>query len=361
MSTQHLPLGVGVLGAGGEGLALAAHLAANGESVHLCTRDPARVAGIARTRSVRARGVVEGDLPLASVGTDPAELARHCPLIFVATVTTAYPEVARRLAPHLGAGHTVVLFSGKLCGSVEFAHVLERHGAGAADVLETDALFAARPWEDHGVTVHGVKRWNLFAGTRSAVTKRHSDRVQSLFPGLQPGRNVVQRGLTDFGAVAHPSIALANLSRIDRGEKLLFYREGLTERTAVLLERAAAEFRRVGEAYDAPVPPVPELLDLYYGCEGDTALEAMRTVGPYRTITAPTSLDHRFLREDVSSTLVPMTELAQRAGVPAPMTNALIDVVSTLSHVDYRGTGRTLESIGWGGLTHGQIRDALNA
>ncbi|MEU5363005.1 NAD/NADP octopine/nopaline dehydrogenase family protein [Streptomyces sp. NPDC005925] len=360
MSTQHRHQRVGVLGAGGEGLALAAHLAARGESVHLCTRDPGRIAGIARNRSIRARGAWEGDLPLVAVGSDPGELARHCPVIFVATVTTAYPVVAARLAPYLGSGHTVVLFSGKLCGSIEFAHVLERHGAAEVDVVETDALFAARPWEDHGVTVHGVKRWNLFAGTRSAVTKRHTDRVQALFPGLQPGRNVVQRGLTDFGAVAHPSITLANVSRIDRGEKLLFYREGLSERTVVLLERAAAEFQQVGEAYDAPVPSVAELLDMYYGCEGETALDAMRTVAPYRTITAPTSLDHRFLQEDVSSTLVPMTELARKAGCPTPMTDALIDFASTLSRRDYRRSGRTLAKIGWDRLTHTQIRDVLN-
>ncbi|MEV6960758.1 NAD/NADP octopine/nopaline dehydrogenase family protein [Streptomyces sp. NPDC051207] len=360
MSTQYWPDGVGVLGAGGEGLALAAHLAARGETVHLCTRDPGRIAGITRSRSIRARGVVEGALPLAAVGSDPGELARRCPVLFVATVTTAYPAVAARLAPHLDSGHTVVLFSGKLCGSVEFAHVLERHGTHDVDVLETDALFAARPWGDHGVTVHGVKQWNLFTGTRSAVTKRHTDRLQDLFPGLQPGRNVVQRGLTDFGAVAHPSIALANISRIDRGEKLLFYREGLSERTVVLLEQTAAEFQQVGEAYDAPVPSVAELLDLYYGCQGETALDAMRTVVPYGTITAPTSLDHRFLQEDVSSTLVPMTELARKAGCPTPMTDALIGFASTLSHEDYRHSGRTLASIGWGGLTHEQIRDVLN-
>ncbi|HET9381259.1 MAG TPA: NAD(P)-binding domain-containing protein [Streptomyces sp.] len=102
MSTRYRPRGVGVLGAGGEGLALAAHLAARGESVHLCTRDPGRIAGIARSRSIRARGAVEGDLPLAAVVTDPAELARDCPLIFVATVTTAYPAVAAGLARRAG-------------------------------------------------------------------------------------------------------------------------------------------------------------------------------------------------------------------------------------------------------------------
>jgi opine dehydrogenase len=99
---------------------------------------------------------------------------------------------------------------------------------------------------------------------------------------------------------------------------------------------------------------------MYYGCEGETVLDAMRTVAPYGTITAPTTLDHRFLQEDVSSTLVPMTELARKAGCPTPMTDALIGFASTLSREDYRTSGRTLTSLGWDRLTHAQIREVLN-
>ncbi|WP_249027251.1 2-dehydropantoate 2-reductase N-terminal domain-containing protein, partial [Amycolatopsis lexingtonensis] len=135
--------GIGVVGAGGEGRAVAAHLAALGLPVHLYTRDLAAVAGIARRREIVARGALEGRFPLREVTSDPAGLCGRA-VVLVATVTTAYPEVAARLAPHLSAGQVVVLFSSKLCGSVEFAHALAAAGAPAVDVVETDALFAAR-------------------------------------------------------------------------------------------------------------------------------------------------------------------------------------------------------------------------
>lgn len=227
------------------------------------------------------------------------------------------------------------------------------------DVVETDALFAARAWEDEGVVIHGEKKWNLFTGLDRAATERHEERLRGLFPGLERAGCQVQRGLTDFGAVAHATIALANISRIDRAEELLFYREGLSERTVVLMEQVEREFQRVGEAYDAPVPSMVELLDRYYGCEGETLLEAMRSVRVYRDITAPRSLDHRFLREDVSSTLVPLTQLAERAAVPTPMTDALVSLFSTLGGEDYRHTGRTLARLGWDGLTYDGIRRKL--
>ncbi|WP_314175838.1 NAD/NADP octopine/nopaline dehydrogenase family protein [Streptomyces winkii] len=351
---------IGVLGAGSEGLALAAHLASLGESVHLHTRRPGRIRAIARARAIRARGLLQGSFPLAAVGDDLREVTRRCRVLFVATVTTAYRSVAAALAPHLEPGHLVVLFSGKLCGSAEFGHALAGCGAARVDVVETDALFAARAWEDQGVVVHGKKKWNLFTGIDRATTERHGQRLRRLFPGLEPARGQVQRGLTDFGAVAHATIALANISRIDRAEELLFYREGLSERTVVLMERVEQEFQRVGEAYDAPVPSMVELLDRYYGCEGGSLLEAMRSVHVYRDITAPRSLNHRFLREDVASTLVPLTQLAERAAVPTPMTDALVSLFSALGGEDYRRTGRTLARLGWDGLSYDEIRGALS-
>lgn len=350
---------IGVLGAGSEGLALAAHLASRGEAVRLHTRDPARIRTIGRTRAIRARGLLQGRFPLVEVSSDLRELAGRCRVLFVAAVTTAYRAVAAALAPHLRPGHVVVLFSGKLCGSAEFGHALAGHGAHGVDVVETDALFAARAWDDRGVVVHGRKKWNLFTGADSAAADRNGEQLRRMFPGLERAGSQVQRGLTDFGAVAHATIALANISRIDRAEDLLFYRDGLSERTVVLLERVESEFQLVGEAYDAPVPPMKELLDRYYGCRGGTLLEAMRSVDVYRDITAPRSLDHRFLKEDVASTLVPLTQLAERAAVPTPMTDALVSLFSALSGEDYRSTGRTLARLGWDGLSYDGIRAEL--
>ncbi len=356
------PEPVAVVGAGGEGLALAAHLSAAGHAVTICTRDPRRVAGIVARRRIRVSGELDGEFPVVEVDPVPASALRGCRLVFVATVTTAYPAVAARLAPVLTESHVVVLFSGKLCGSAEFARALADAGAPGVDVVETDALFAARPDGEDGVRVHGRKRWNLFAGLTLTAARRHEDLLRGLFPGIEPAQHLIERGLVDFGAVAHAPIALVNLARIDGGERLLLYRDGMSERTVVLLERIGQEFVDVGEAYEAKVPALHELLDLYYGCPAaGTVLEAMRTVKAYADITAPTSLDHRMLQEDVSCTLVPMIELAQRVGVKTPVAEAVVTFASVLAGRDYRSEGRTLARLGWHGLSGAEILDRLRA
>lgn len=346
---------VGVVGAGSEGLALAAHLAERGHTVRLRTRRPWAVDGVRRRGALRATGAVEGDFPIAEVTPDLAHLAGACRTIFVATVTGAYLAVAQALAPHLRAGHVIVLFSGKLCGSAEFAHALATNGAPAVDVVETDALFAARSNGDGGVGVLGMKRWNLVGGCDRDAVERNVDLLTELFPGLQRAASLIERGLTDFGAIAHPSIALANLAGIDRGEHRLFYAEGVSERTVVLVEQAERDFRAVAEAYGVVLTPMVEVLDRYYGADTRDLLTAMRSVEPYRRVAAPTSIQHRFLHEDVASTLVPLQALGRVADVPTPIIDATISVFSALAGRDFAADGRTLDQLGWAGLGQEEI------
>lgn len=309
---------------------------------------------------MRAVGKIEGTFRLAGFGDDAETFVRVCETIYLATDVTAYPSAVTRLAPHLRGGQRIVCFSSKLGGSVEVATLLEREGVRGIDVVETDALFACRVLEDGSVRVRGIKRWTLFG----APTRRAIEAAIPFFerehPGIEPAEHVIQRGLTDFGAVAHAPTVLANVNRIDRGESFLFYVEGWTERTIVMMEAVEAELGAIARAYDTTLMPMAEVLDRYYGGGREsTLLAAMHAVPNYRESLAPTSLDHRYVREDVSSTLVPASELARVAGVATPTLDAVIQLASLLHRCDYRREGRTLARLGWEGLSRREIVDRV--
>lgn len=343
---------VAVVGGGNCAHALSAHLARRGHPVHLLVRSLERLPGPARTGAIPALGHVEGRFSLASVGERPGPALGEASTVFVATVATAYPDVARMLAPALRPGHRVVLFSGKLAGCVEFERALLDLGIRGVLVCETDALFASRVQDDGSIWVRGIKRWNLVTAPRRSQTDEALDLLRTFFEGLEPARNVIQRGLTDFGALAHPMTMLANMNSVDRAEHFLFYCDGFTERTVVLLERLEEEFRRVAEAYGSTLLPAAEWLDRYYGCDRGGLLEAMRSVPNYRTSVAPKGLDHRYLQEDVSCTLVLLRELARVAGVETPLADAVVTMASALTGRDFAREGRTLQRLGWGSLSH---------
>ena len=208
--------------------------------------------------------------------------------------------------------------------------------------------------------MRGVKHWNLVCTPRRRELESVLPLMTEMFPGLLPADNVIQRGLSDFGALAHPLIMLANMHRVDRAEPFLFYCEGLTERTVVLMEKLEEEFRAIAKAYNTELMPAKEWLNHYYGCDTDSLYKAMRSVPNYQTSQAPTTLNHRYTQEDVCCTLVPMHYLGQVAGVPTPIADAIITLTQTLSHADFFAQGRTLEKLGWEGLSKQQILERIS-
>lgn len=346
----------GVVGAGNSAHALASYLASQGHRVHLYARRAEPIAHLCRRGAVRATGKVDGEFPLCWAGNDPKRLAESAQTLFLCTTTNDYLDVMEQIGPYLQPGHEVVLFSSKFGGSLLVEqHLLQRRRPGVK-VVETDALFACRLQDDGSVWIRGMKSWTLYSSPRASQTRENGAIVERFFPQIEPAQNVVQRGLTDFGALAHALTVLMNANCIDRKSTFLFYLEGFTERTVALLEAMEQEFQAVARAYNTSIISARELLHRYYGCETSSLLEAMRTVPNYRFSTSPESLQTRYLHEDVPCTLVPVSELAALAGVEVPVIRSVIALASVLAGQDFSRTGRTLESLGWGDFGADEIR-----
>ena len=346
----------GVVGAGNSAHALASYLRHQGHRVHLYARRPEQIEHLVRRPLIQASGKLEGQYELEWVGHDPAEMVRRCQTLFVCTTATAYGDVVQQIGPHLDPEHEVILFSSKLGGSLEVEQTLRGIGKRAVKVVETDALFACRLQPDHSIWIRGFKEWNLFSSPRRSQTNRNQEAIQRYFPHLEKAENLIQRGLTDFGALAHALTVLVNMNLVDRQEEFLFYYDGYTERTVVLLEQLEQEFQAIAKAYNTSLLPASELLNRYYGCQTTSLLEAMRTVPNYRHSVAPQGLETRYLSEDVGCTLVPAQQLAQLAELHTPVLDSVIAMASVIHGVDYRLSGRTLDKLGWGDFGVREIR-----
>lgn len=76
-----------------------------------------------------------------------------------------------------------------------------------------------------------------------------------------------------------------------------------------------------------------------------------------RSVTAPPTLDHRYLHEDVGWGLVPWISLAGHAGVATPTMTALTQLASVINGVDYARTGLTLDKMGLAGTPPQRIHE----
>ena len=73
-------------------------------------------------------------------------------------------------------------------------------------------------------------------------------------------------------------------------------------------------------------------------------------------IGAQSQLDHRYLTEDVGYSLVFLTDLAARLGVPTPVMDAVITIASVVLARDFRGEAkRTVSTLGLDGLSREQL------
>jgi opine dehydrogenase len=99
-----------------------------------------------------------------------------------------------------------------------------------------------------------------------------------------------------------------------------------------------------------------EWLYYAYDAAGKTLHDAIHANPGYRGILAPHRMEMRYLTEDVPCSLVPMSSLGRKFGVPTPLMDAFIELASVMHQRDYRSEGRTMEKLGLADLNLKQLR-----
>lgn len=354
---------IAVLGGGNGALAVAGEWGLAGHEVRLVS--PASHADgledIASAGGITVEGIIAGVAPIASVGTDFGAALDGAELVFVVGPAFATAPLAKNAAPHLASGTTVLVCPGSCMGALAFtgAAGLPRDG-GAVTVAETSTLpYAARITAPATVRIFhrlagGLYVAALGAGRTDAVTSK----LRTVWEGIESANGVWQTTLQNGNPVIHPAVTLLNAALIDRtGGDFLFYEEGVTPATGRLMEAVDLERLAIGRALGVDVLSEPAL-----GVEQGYMLEDNYTTG-YSTapgflgIGAQSSLDNRYLTEDVGFTMVFFTDVARAVGVPTPIMDAVIAVTQVVLGTDYRSRpARSLATLGLADLSPGELR-----
>ncbi len=353
-------LQIAVIGAGHGGKAMAAELAVRGYTVRLYNRSYEHIADIA------ARGGIEVTLedgeqefgPVAYVTSDMAFALTGARLVMVVVPASAHRDIAIACAPHLRDGQIVVLNPGRTGGALEFRNVLRENDC-TADVIIAEAetfLFASRSNGPAQAQIFRRKNTVPLAALPSTRTGEVLDVLQEVYPQFIAAPNVLYTSLNNMGAVFHPALTLLNAGWIEAtGGQFEFYIDGVTPSTAQFLERLDRERVTVATALGIRAQSAHEWLARAYSAYGDNLHQAIHANPGYRGITAPRTLRHRYIFEDVPYSLVPISELGKRFGVDVWGMESMIQIACVIDGVDYRHRGRTLERMGLVGLSLQEI------
>jgi opine dehydrogenase len=355
-----------VIGAGHGGKAMAAHLSLMGFPVTLYNRTYEHIEAIAERGGIDLEsyeGGPRGFGKLQIVTADMEQALGDTDVIMVVVPSSAHSEIARRAAPYLKDGQIIVLHPGRTCGAIEFAKVL-RDQACTAEITISEAetfIYASRSDGPAQARIFRMKDAVPLAALPATCTQLVLDAIHPAYPQFIDGKNVLHTGLNNMGAIFHPALTLLNAGWIEATHgDFQFYIDGVTPAVARLLEVLDRERVTVASALGIRARTAMEWLQLAYNTVGDDLYESIHNQPGYYGIRAPSTLNHRYIFEDVPMSLVPIASLGERYGVSVRGMDSIIRLACIVHRTDYWRRGRTLDRLGFRNQSVSELMTYVN-
>jgi opine dehydrogenase len=341
-----------VMGAGHGGKAMAAHLALMGAEVALWNRTFEHISIIKKRGGIDLESTESGPHgfgTLKLVTADICEAVEFAQVIMVVVPSSAHVDVAKAAAPFLKNGQIVILHPGRTLGALEFAKVIRDHGC-KADVTVAEAetfIYASRADGPAQARIFRIKEAVPLAALPACQNERVLHCIRDAYPQFIDGIDVLHTGLNNMGAIFHPALTLLNAGWIEHTHgDYQFYIDGVTPSVARVLEVLDRERVTVASSVGIRARTSLEWLKLAYDTVGEDLHEAIHNQPGYYGIKAPTTLNHRYIFEDVPMSLVPIASLGMRYGVSVRGMESIIRIGSIIHRTDYWRRGRTVERLG---------------
>jgi len=312
--------------------------------------------------AVRYNGIIgSGQLHPALVTADLALAVEGAQLVLVPLPATAQPEVLDQLMGILMSGQAVAFLPGT------FGSWLGAQRRPDVDFLEVGTLpYLARVTSPGEVSIPVVAT-RLPTGSVPGSGPR-ADAAHALFQRAYPTSVRVTSGLdaalTNWGPVLHPPLVVQNLGAIQSlGDRFDIHNEGTSEaviRTILALDRERVQLRI---ALDFPPEHWPISTHYQQSSEGMYGEDARQRLVASDLWRESLHLEHRYVREDILCGLTLNASLGRLAGLPMPVSEALLTLVHVSVGVDPWVVGRTAASIGVPDLDaiRREVRDGVGA
>ncbi|MBT9150515.1 MAG: Opine dehydrogenase [candidate division WS2 bacterium] len=351
-----------VLGAGNGGMAMAAHLAIMGYKVNLYNRTPGRLNGIKWHGGITVSGEVKGFGKIEIVTSEIGEAVEGVDILMLVVPATAHSFLAEACVPYLSDGQVIILNPGRTGGALEFKKILNNQGIARKIFLaETQTfLYASRTIEPAVSHIFRIKNNVPLATLPAYWIPGVLSVIRQVFPQFVPGDNILKTSLDNIGAVFHPALTIFNMSWIEYSEgNFDFYLDGLSPSLANILEEIDKERIAVAAALGVKVNSAREWLYQVYNSVGETLYQAIHRTSTYKGIKSPSNISHRYIWEDVPTSLVPIASIGDMLGVATPTIKSVIHTASIVHQKDYWKEGRTVEKLGLAGLSVKEIRQLV--
>jgi len=352
-----------VIGAGHGGQGFAGYLASLGYEVKLFNRTIDKIKSIRDTGYIQLEGNINAK-GYISVVTDDIETAiKDTNIIMIVLPANAHKSMAYEMAPYLNKDQYVVLNPGRTGGALEFKNIIDKINP-LLDITIIEAqtlLFACRSNDVGRVNIFSKKNIVKVAALPAERTLGFIDKINEAIPEFNPAINVLETSFNNFGAVLHPIPTILNSGRIENTSgNFQYYIDGITPSVAKVVEEVDKERISVARALGVNTISLKDWLKKAYSITGENLNEILINNKGYHGIMAPSTIETRYIFEDVPNGLVPISNVGKYLGIDTPTIDSVIHLASILHKIDYFAVGRKLEDMGIEGLTIDEIKDYIN-
>jgi opine dehydrogenase len=314
---------VAVMGAGSIAFANAAVLTRQGHAVTLWSPSGAGTAGLVGGELVFT-GALEGTAAVAVAGSiEDAITAAE--VVILRVPAYGHAPVMQALAPHLREDQAVLVMPMLSLGPLYLAQPLAARGLRVLIASFGTTVMTARKTGPAAVNLISLRSRLDVAGLPVTATAAMLDLAARLSgERFSAQSDTLAVALVNVNPTSHVPLALANLTRIEKGEAWIQY-DHMVGGAARLIVAIDAERLRVAAVLGLAVRSIEE--DFHHSFDvplSDLGAQAQAVHDRLGSPAGSVSLDSRYFTEDVPFGLAFFAALGRAAGVATPALDACV-------------------------------------
>lgn len=338
-----------IIGAGNGGQAIAGYLSLCGYSVNLYNRSLERIMEIKQSGYIDLVGAYNGRGFLNLVTSNIERAIKNVDIIMVVLPASAHKFIANKIASIVTPNQYIVLNPGRTGGALEFKSIIAKHNP-IKEICIVEAqtlLYACRSLCNGVVKIFGKKNEVKVSALPATKTTEFISIINDAFPEFTAATSVLETSFNNVGSMLHPIPTLLNCGRIENtfGD-FQYYIEGVTPSIAKIIEQADQERMLIARKLKTKTISLKEWLAYTYSASGETLCQALNNTKGYHGIIAPSSMNTRYIYEDVPQSLVPIADMGRHLGINTPTINSIIQLTSIIHGTDYYKYGRKITDMG---------------
>lgn len=341
-----------VLGCGNVGVAIAADLSIKGYDVAIVKTSQSRESVFEKIQRngnrVLKKENGEYQKAIISKMTHDIEEVSTADVVFLTIQSTYHEQVIKNISPYLNKDQIVIV----ICSYLSSLYFVKYCKGNMPVIVETTGPYLEGRIEENDIDGEVVFRvgCRLTRSPLSVYPECKADttmiKISALYDGFRNEYTPIESALLNPNLVLHTVGSIMSIPRIEHSNgNFCMYREAYARgNEATLKIMLELDNEKMSVLKELGLKPV----DVFEagGFLGDPMESFYAYSESSDRAISPTSVNSRYITEDVSQGLVLLESIAHRMGICVPITSSLISIATAALDYNFRKEGRTVQRLG---------------